>query len=57
MVLPTVSRCGNDQSEKIRNSSKAEHLPNRRNPDKKDDKQANHLLNSERELKEQLTGT
>lgn len=57
MVLPTVSRCGNDQSDKSRNSSKSEQLPNERNPDKKDDNQVNHLLNSERELKEQLTRT
>lgn len=57
MVLPTVSRCGNDQSDKSRNSSKSEQPPKERNPDKEDDKQINHLLNSERELKEQLTGT
>lgn len=57
MVLPTVSRCENDQSDRSRNSSKSDHLPNERNPDKEDDKRVNHLLNSERELKEQLTGT
>lgn len=57
MVLPTVSRCGNDQSDKSRNSSNSEQLPNGRNPNKKDDNQANHLLNAERELKEQVTGT
>lgn len=51
MVLPTVSRCGNDQSDKSGSSSKSERPLNKKNPDKKDEKQVNHLLNSESELK------